>query len=146
MTSYEKCNHNLTLEVQIICKTSTFLCYRWKYQNAEKKLNLKKNSVKIKSCKTLYETQKASHLKETIQAPPNQGPSDKTLLRLWNKNFLAEIYSNTQTFAFKVHQECGSWASRNDAVQMFFVATNSCKIPAKFPKLEKRLTSKKFRS
>ena len=47
-------------------------------------------------------------------------PSDKTLLRLWNKNFLTEIYRNTQTFAFKVLQECGSWVSRNGTVQMIF--------------------------
>ena len=27
-----------------------------------------------------------------------------------------------QTFAFKVLQECNSWAARNYAVQMFFLA------------------------
>ena len=44
-------------------------------------------------------------------------PADKTLLRLWNKNFLKEIYRNIQIFAFKVLQECnGSRTSRNDAV------------------------------
>ena len=46
-------------------------------------------------------------------------PPDKNLLRLSNKNFISEIYRNIQTFAFQVHQECSSWVSRNDAVQMF---------------------------
>ena len=38
---------------------------------------------------------------------------DKILPLLWNKNFLTETYRNIQTFAFKVLQECISWASRN---------------------------------
>ena len=29
-----------------------------------------------------------------------------------------------QAFTFKVFQECGSWASRNDAVQMLFLTPN----------------------
>ena len=72
----------------------------------------------MKSCKTLYEAQTAIRLKETIQAPRNPPPSGKTLLRLWNKIFLTEIYRNTQKFAFKVHQESGSWASKK---KMFFL-------------------------
>ena len=66
----------------------------------------------------------ASHLKEIIQIiqlPPNpnpppphmttttpthtpphpHSPPDKILLRLWNKHFLTEIYTNIQTFAFQ---------------------------------------------
>ena len=42
MTSFEKFSHNLTLEVQIVWKTSAFQCYRRKYRNAEKWLNLQK--------------------------------------------------------------------------------------------------------
>ena len=72
----------------------------------------------MKSCKTLYEAQTAIRLKETIQAPRNPPPSGKTLLRLWNKIFLTEIYRNTQKFAFKVYQESGSWASKK---KMFFL-------------------------
>ena len=71
----------------------------------------------------------ASHLKEIIQIiqlPPNpnpppphmttttpthtpphpHSPPDKILLRLWNKHFLTEIYTNIQTFAF---QEMVQW-------------------------------------
>ena len=52
------------------------------------------------------------------------------LVRLWDKMFLAEIYRNIQKFAFKVLQECSSWASRNGAVQMCKVhnAKSKCKI------------------
>ena len=49
----------------------------------------------MKNCKTLYEAQTASRFKEPIQPRANPFPSDKTLLRLWNKNFLTEIYRNT---------------------------------------------------
>ena len=98
----------------------------------------------MKSCKTLYEAQTASRLTETIQAPPNAVPSDETSLRLWKKHFLTEIYKNTKTFAFKVHPECGSWASRNGAVQMFFLTANRNTFAGKFAKSERRLTSRKF--
>ena len=88
-----------------------------------KVVEFQKNSVKIKSCKTLYEAQTATRLKETIQAPRNSPPSGKTLLRLWNKIFLREIYRNAQKFAFKVHQESGSWASRK---KMLFLVQCKC--------------------
>ena len=68
----------------------------------------------MKNCKTFYEAQTASRLKEIIQSPSTQP------LRLWNKNFLTEIYRNIRTFAFKVLQMCSSWASRNGAVQTIF--------------------------
>ena len=83
-----------------------------------------KISIKTKNCKTVYESQTASRHKEIIQPPPNPPPADKILLRLWNKNLFTEIHRNIQTFAFKVLQECGSWASRNRAVQMFFLTPN----------------------
>ena len=73
----------------------------------------------MKNCQTLYEAQTASHFKEVIQPPPpNPPPSDKTLLRLWNNNFLTEIYRNIKTCAIKVLQECGvldvkKWCSAN---------------------------------
>ena len=35
-----------------------------------------------------------------------------------------DIYRNIHTFSFKLLQECTSWASRNGAVQMFFVTPN----------------------
>ena len=87
-----------------------------------------KISIKMKYCKTFYEGQTVSCVKEIIQ--PLQHPSpqlDKILLRLWNKCFLMEIYRNIQTFAFKVLQEHSSWASRNDTVQMFFSDTKQKK-------------------
>ena len=36
MTSYEKFNHSLTLEVQIVWKIWAFKCCKWKYGNADK--------------------------------------------------------------------------------------------------------------
>ena len=75
--------------------------------------------IKMKNCKTFYEAQTASHLKEIIRLSPNLPAPDKILLLLWNKNFLTEIYRNIQTFAFKMLQECSSWAIRNGAVQFF---------------------------
>ena len=81
----------------------------------------------MKNCKTFYEAQTASHLKEIIEPPPNPLAPDKILLLLWNKSFLTEIYRNIQTFAFKVFQECSSWASQNGAVQFFFLhQTGTC--------------------
>ena len=69
----------------------------------------------MKNCKTFCETQTVNPLKEIIQPPPTPIPPDKILLRLWNKNFLRELCRSMQTFAFKVLQECSSWASRNGA-------------------------------
>ena len=81
-------------------------------------------SIKTKNCKALYEVQIASRLKEIFQPPPTNPSPDKILLCLWNKNFIMEIYRNIQAFTFKVFQECGSWVSRNDTVQILFLAPN----------------------
>ena len=76
-------------------------CYRWwKYQNAEKKTEFPKISIKMKDCKTFYE--KASYLKEIIQPARTHSPRDIISLRLWNKHFLTGIYKNIQTFTFKL--------------------------------------------
>ena len=45
-----------------------------------------------------------------------------------------------QTFAFKVLQECSSWASRNDSKQMFFQIPNRNMFAQKFLKTERFLT------
>ena len=83
----------------------------------------------MKNCKTFCKAEAASHLKppslpRATSLPPSQLLPEKTLLRLWNKRFLKEIYRNIQTFAFKVLQECSSWASRNGGVQIFFLTPN----------------------
>ena len=79
----------------------------------------------MKNCKTFCNVKIVSHLKEVIQPPrPSYSLPDKTLLRLWNKSFVKEVYRNIQTFAFKVLQECSFWASRNGAVQIFFPKPN----------------------
>ena len=94
----------------------------------------------MKNCQTLYEAQTANHLKEVIHPPPNPPPSDKTLLRLWNKNFLTEIYKNITTFSLsKCLKNAGSWASRNGSVQMFFLAANRNMCAGIFAKSERFL-------
>ena len=96
-------------------------------------------SIKMKNCKTLYEVQTASRLKEIFQPPLTHPSPDKILLRLWNKNFITEICRNMQAFTFKVFQECGSWASRNDAVQMLFLTPKRNIFAGKFVKSERVL-------
>ena len=77
-----------------------------------------KFSTKIESFKTFYESHLTSKLpeKKLFILPPH-----KSFLRLWNKNFLTEIYGNILTFTSVVLQECSSWASENGTVQMLFV-------------------------
>ena len=94
----------------------------------------------MKNCKTFYEVQTASRLKEiiplpsTLPIPPPPTPQDKILLSLWNKNFLKEILINTKTFAVKLLQKCNSWVSRNGAVRIFFVRPNRNMFAEKFVK------------
>ena len=95
-------------------------------------VEFRKISFKMKNCKTFYESQTTSHLKEIIQPPPTPISPDKILLRLWNKTFLREIYRNIQTFLFKVPHESSSWASGNGAVQMFFLTPNRNMFAGKF--------------
>ena len=92
------------MEVSICCKINEF-----------PKIPIKRNNSKA-----FCEAQTASRLKEVIQ----QIKPDKSLLLLWNKNFLREIYRNKQIIAFKVLRECISWESRNDAAPIFFSDTN----------------------
>ena len=57
-------------------------------------VEFQKISIKMKNCKTFYETQTASCLKEIIQPPQPLIRLDK-IFSLWNKNFLeryTEIY------------------------------------------------------
>ena len=97
-------------------------------------------SIKIlKNFKTFYETQTVSRFQEVIQPSPSPPPLDKMLLRLWNKNFLTEIYRNIQTFAFKLLQKCSSWASGNIAVQMFYLTPSRNMSVGKSLKLERFL-------
>ena len=60
-----------------------------------------KFSFKIKKCKTFYEAQTASRLKEIIQLHSTYLPPDKTLLFFWNKKFSYEIYRHLVSKCFK---------------------------------------------
>ena len=85
--------------------------------------------MKMKNCKTFYETQTASRLKEIIQSPSTPHTNLATSLK---QNFLREICRNIQTFAFKVLQESSSWASGNGAVQILFFTPNRNMVAGKF--------------
>ena len=99
--------------------------------------DIPKISIKMRNCKTFYKVETVIPLKEILQSSHNPPPSDSILLNLWNKKFLMGIYRNIQTFVFKVRQECSSWASKNGAVQMFFMAPNRNMFAGKFVKSEK---------
>ena len=99
----------------------------------------KKNQLKWKVVKHFTRASK-----ETIQGPANPPPLDKTLLCLWNKNFLTEIYRNTyyicvQTASRMSFLGVKKWYSAN-----VFLATNRNMFAGKFAKPERRLTSRKF--
>ena len=80
-------------------------------------MNFQKFQLKWKILKHFASLEQGHTWRKLLSSP---FPSDKSFLRLWNKNFRMLIYGNTQTFAFQVLQECSSWASRNSAVQFFF--------------------------
>ena len=63
----------------------------------------------------------ASYMKEIIHPPSPPPPPDKSFLCIWKKCFLTDVYRNIKTFYFKVLHKSSSWASRNGAVQMFFL-------------------------
>ena len=107
---------------------------------SRKMVQFPKISIEMRNCKTFCEGQTASRVKEIIQPLHYLFPQpDKILLRLWNKNFLTEIYRNLQAFAFKVLQEWSTCASRNDVIQMFFLTPNRKALAGKFVKWERFL-------
>ena len=76
--------------------------------------------IKMKKCKHFTRQKQPVALRKSFSLPS----PDEISLRLWNKNFLTEIYRNMLIFAFKVLQESSSWASRNCEVQMFLLTPN----------------------
>ena len=94
-----------------------------------------KISIKIKNCKTFCKAQTANRLKKFIQSPPHQNKP----YYVSETNFFKETFRNIQTFAFKVLQECSSWVSRNDAVQIFFLTPHRNMFARKFVKSERFL-------
>ena len=49
----------------------------------------------MKNCKTFYETQTASRLKEIIQSPPHPILQDKNLITFLKQDFLLRRYTET---------------------------------------------------
>ena len=79
----------------------------------------------MKNCKTLYEAQTASRLKEIIQSLSTHPHQIKHYYVFGTKIFLRS-YTEIYRHLLSVFQECGSWASRNGAVQMFFSDAKQC--------------------
>ena len=83
----------------------------------------------MKYCKTFYEGQITSRVKEIIQPLHYPTPQpDKNLLRPWNKNFLSKCFKNTV-------QEKNT--SRKAAVQMSYLDTKQKNIGLKIFKVKK---------
>ena len=114
-------------------------CYRWKYRSSEKQLNFRKLQLKRKIVKHFMSPKQRAVIRKLFSSPPNPLSADKIWLCLWNKNLFTEIYKSIQTFAFKVLQECGSWASRNREVQMSFLTPNRNLFAGIFVKSERFL-------
>ena len=86
----------------------------------------------MKNCKTFYETQTATRLKEIVQPPPSPHTTRKNLDASLKQKFPREMYRNIQTFVFKMLQKSSSWESGNGAVQMFFLTPNRNMFAEKF--------------
>ena len=85
------------------------------YQNSEKWLNFQKFQLKWKILKHFTRPKQRPALRKLFSPSP-----DKSFLRLWNNNFLAEIYWNMQKFAFQVLRWCSSWVSGNGHFKCYF--------------------------
>ena len=105
----------------------------------KKSLIFKNFNFKWNIVKHFARHKKWAALRKLFSLLPTQPSSDKIFLRLQNKYFYKEIYRNIQTFAFKVLQECSSWASRNGAVQISFLTLHKNMSAGKFVKSERFL-------
>ena len=70
----------------------------------------------MKNFKTFYESQTAICLNEILQPPTKQKLPTSLEQKFLNGD--SQEYTN---ICFQVLRECSSWASRNGAVQMFFL-------------------------
>ena len=66
----------------------------------------------MKNVKTFYESQTAICVKL---------PTKQKLPYISEINIFGRIFTGMHKFAFQVLRECSFWASRNGAVQMFFL-------------------------
>ena len=67
----------------------------------QKIVQFSKVSIKMKIVKYFARPKQRATLRKLFSHPPSHTLPDKTMLRLWNKRFLKEIYRNIQTFPFK---------------------------------------------
>ena len=99
-------------------------------------------STKMKNCRTFYETQTASRPSGNHSAPPNQ---IKSYYVSGTKIFLqrcTEIYRNIQKYtAFKVLQECSSWAFKKWCSANVFLTPSRKMLAGKSVKWERSLAA-----
>ena len=103
-----------------------------------KLVEFSKISMKIKNYKIFCKAQTPNGLKKCINVfspllpPPPPSPTRTNLTTSLEQISFKEIYRNIQTFAFKVLQECVSWASRNGVMQIFFLTPHRNMFAGKF--------------
>ena len=97
-------------------------------------MNFRKFNLKWKIVKHFTRPNQRAILLKLFSILQTHPQPKKFLLCLWNKNFLTELYRNTQTSTFKVLEECSSWTSRNEAVEMFFLTPNTNTVSGEFVK------------
>ena len=91
----------------------------------------------MENCKTFYKTQTAIRLKQIIH-PSSNGDGVGNQINsnyIFQTNIFIEIYKKYTDISFKVLQEYGFWASRNDVAQGFFLTLNRNMFAEKFLKV-----------
>ena len=94
-----------------------------------------KVSIKMKNCKTFYEGQTVSRVKQIIQPLHHLSPKpDKILLRLWNKKFLTEYTERYRHLLLKCFQNAVLGRQGRCSTNVFFdtkqknVDSKTCKM------------------
>ena len=85
----------------------------------------------MKYCKTFYEVQTVSRLKEIIQPPPTRYPTRWNLTTSLEQKFSQR---DIHKYTYICFEECSYWVSRNGPLQIFFLTPNRNMFAGKFVK------------
>ena len=110
----------LPLKSQLSGKFQHFNAIDRSLKLLKKSLNFQKFQLKWKIAKHFLRPKQRAALRKLFILLPLQLHQLKPYY-VSEIGFFMEIYRNIQKFAFKVLQECSSWASRNDVAQIFFL-------------------------
>ena len=108
-------------------KLVTILPLKFKLSRKFQRFNAIERNIKMLKNSWIFicKAETVCHLKEVIQPIPLPSHPIRYQIKPYyvcgTKRFFKEIYRNIQAFAFKELQKCSSWASRNGAVQIFFL-------------------------